>query len=29
MLWGDRPYHSLDCELRRQFGRKGYELALD
>ncbi len=29
MLWGDRPYHSLDYELRRQFGRKVYKLALD
>lgn len=29
MLWGDKPYHSLDYELKRQFGRKVYKLALD
>lgn len=29
MLWGDKPYRSLDYELRRQFGKKVYKLALD
>ena len=29
MLWGDKPYHSLDYELKKQFGRKVYKLALD
>lgn len=29
MLWGDKPYRSLDYELRSQFGRKVYKLALD
>lgn len=29
MHWGDRPYRSLDYELKRQFGRKVYKLALD
>lgn len=29
MLWGDKPYHSLDFELKRRFGRKVYKLALD
>lgn len=29
MLWGDKPYHSLDYELKRLFGRKVYKLALD
>ena len=26
--WGDRPYHSLDFELKKQFGHKVYKLAL-
>ena len=29
MRWDDRPYHSLDYELKRQFGKKVYKLALD
>lgn len=29
MLWGDKPYHSLDYELKKQFGKKVYKLALD
>lgn len=29
MLWGDKPYHSLDFELKKQFGRKVYKVALD
>ena len=29
MRWGEKPYHSLDYELKRQFGRKVYKLALD
>ena len=29
MRWDDRPYHSLDYELKRRFGRKVYKLALD
>jgi len=29
MRWGEKPYHSLDYELKRQFGKKVYKLALD
>lgn len=29
MDWNNKPYHSLDFELRRQFGRKIYKLSLD
>lgn len=29
MLWGDKPYHSLDYELKRQFGQKIYKVSLD
>ena len=29
MVWGDKPYHSLDYELKRQFGQKIYKLSLD
>lgn len=29
MEWNSKPYHSLDYELKRQFGRKLYKLALD
>ena len=29
MDWNGKPYHSLDFELRRQFGRKIYKLSLD
>lgn len=28
-LWGDKPYHSLDYELKQQFGKKIYKLSLD
>lgn len=27
--WGDKPYHSLDYELRRRFGEKVYKLTLN
>ena len=29
MMWGDKPYHSLDYELKRQFGQKIYKVSLD
>ncbi len=29
MFWGDKPYHSLDYELKERFGKKVYKLALD
>ncbi|MDK2968186.1 MULTISPECIES: TIGR01212 family radical SAM protein [Lacrimispora] len=29
MLWNDKPYHSLDYELKMQYGQKVYKLALD
>ena len=29
MDWNGKPYHSLDYELKRQFGRKIYKLSLD
>lgn len=29
MEWNGKPYHSLDYELRQQFGRKIYKLSLD
>lgn len=28
-LWNGKPYHSLDYELRKQFGQKVYKLSLD
>lgn len=28
-MWNDKPYHSLDYELKKQFGRKIYKLSLD
>lgn len=28
-LWGDKPYHSLDYEMKRRFGEKVYKIALD
>ena len=28
-LWNDKPYHSLDYELKRRFGEKVYRLALN
>lgn len=27
--WGDKPYHSLDYELKHRFGKKVYKLALN
>lgn len=27
--WGDKPYHSLDYELKKRFGEKIYKLSLD
>jgi radical SAM protein (TIGR01212 family) len=29
MFWNDKPYHSLDYELKMQYGQKVYKLALD
>ena len=29
MLWNDKPYHSLDYELKKRFGEKVYRLALN
>ena len=29
MEWSGKPYHSLDFELKKTFGRKVYKLALD
>lgn len=29
MVWGDKPYHSFDYELKRQFGQKIYKVSLD
>ena len=29
MLWDEKPYHSLNYELKKQFGQKVYKLALD
>ncbi len=29
MRWGEKPYHSLDYALKKQFGKKVYKLALD
>ena len=29
MRWDDRPYHSLDYELKKRFGEKIYKIALD
>ncbi|MCI8726635.1 MAG: TIGR01212 family radical SAM protein [Hungatella sp.] len=29
MMWGDKPYHSLDFELKKQFGKKLYKISLD
>ena len=28
-LWNDKPYHSLDYELKSRFGEKVYRLALN
>lgn len=29
MLWGEKPYHSLDFELKKRFGEKIYKLTLN
>ncbi|MEY8353029.1 TIGR01212 family radical SAM protein [Lachnospiraceae bacterium 54-53] len=29
MYWNDKPYHSLDYEMKAQYGHKVYKLALD
>lgn len=29
MFWNEKPYHSLDYEMKKQFGQKVYKLALD
>ena len=29
MQWGDKPYHSLDYEMKKRFGEKVYRLALN
>lgn len=29
MFWNDKPYHSLDYEMKKQYGQKIYKLALD
>lgn len=29
MFWSEKPYHSLDYEMKKQFGQKVYKLALD
>lgn len=29
MKWGDKPYHSLDYELKKRFGEKVYKLSLN
>ena len=27
--WGEKPYHSLDYELKKRFGEKIYKVSLD
>lgn len=29
MLWGDKPYHSLDYEMKARFGEKVYKISLE
>ena len=29
MYWNEKPYHSLDYEMKRIYGHKIYKLALD
>ena len=29
MFWNEKPYHSLDFEMKQQYGQKIYKLALD
>lgn len=28
-MWGDKPYHSLDYEMKQRYGEKVYKIALD
>lgn len=28
-MWGDKPYHSLDYEMKQRFGEKVYKISLD
>ena len=29
MFWGEKPYHSLDYEMKQRFGEKVYRLSLN
>lgn len=29
MMWGDKPYHSLDYEMKQRFGEKVYKISLE
>lgn len=29
LMWGEKPYHSLDYEMKQRFGEKVYKIALD
>ena len=29
MLWNDKPYHSLDYEMKKQYGEKVYKLSIN
>lgn len=29
VMWGDKPYHSLDYEMKRRFGEKVYKVSLE
>ena len=29
MRWNDKPYHTLDYELKKTYGEKIYKIALD
>lgn len=29
MYWNEKPYHSLDYEMKQTYGHKIYKLALD
>ena len=28
-MWGDKPYHSLDYEMKQRFGEKVYKISLE
>ena len=28
-MWGEKPYHSLDYEMKHRFGEKVYKISLD